>query len=154
MNIKGLLFQAVVFRKRTRSDNFFDLEDNDEVVADVGCRFRRDTFAMKLLSVQDTKSQKTFIANLTFDYYRSLYRSPLFLNRNIMRVLAHHDKRRQNIPNPPGESSESPNTAPADRSSRSAATRSLRDRFRPVYHERDAEFIVELIDVRKKLNFK
>ena len=109
---------------------------------------------MKLMSVHDTKSHKSFIANLTFDYYRSLYRSPLFLNRNIMRVLAHHDKRRQTIPNPQGEGSEATSTAPADRSSRASTSRALRDRFRPVYHEREAEFIVELVDVRKKLNFK
>ncbi|KKY16228.1 putative polycomb protein vefs-box [Phaeomoniella chlamydospora] len=74
-----------------------------------------------------------------------------------MQVLASHDERHRRFQRRNGTAAgKVPNGTKAadDGEAKASTTRSLRDRLNRPYEERDAELVVELLNVRKKLNFK
>lgn len=114
-----------------------------------------------MLPASDSKFSKTTIGNFTFDIERERTRQPLFLHRNIIRVLDHHAKSRSQTM---GSSIESRGTAarrqapgfdpgpnpvtPPPRSSR------LRDQLIEKFHRDDAELILDIRSIRRKLNYR
>ena len=119
---------------------------------------------MRLAPATERKFHKQFIGDFTFDSQREQYRARLFLNRNVMRVLAYHERRRtkaraaspkQNQP----DSVIQVNTddlSPKAQVNQTAAAKPKRTSLRNVreqFPDEDAELILELRGIRKKLNF-
>ncbi|KAF7509123.1 hypothetical protein GJ744_008350 [Endocarpon pusillum] len=111
-----------------------------------------------MLCASDRKFAKTFIGDITFDIQRHRKRFPLFLNRNIMRVLNHHAKRRRLGSR--SSSAVSLQTRPSRRKSQidlvtppPRSTR-LRDQLIEKFHQEDAELIFDVRSIRRKLNYR
>lgn len=110
-----------------------------------------------MFCASDRKFSKTFIADFTFDIERERTRYPLYLNRNIMRVLDHHAKtsrigaRSSPVAGLNGASSRSSQidlVTPPPRSTR------LRDQLIEKFHQDDAELIFDVRSIRRKLNYR
>ncbi len=110
-----------------------------------------------MLGASDRKFSKTFIGDITFDIQRHQKRFPLFLNRNIMRVLNHHAKRRRLgsqssavslQTHPSRRKSQAELVTPPPRSTR------LRDQLIEKFHQEDAELIFDVRSIRRKLNYR
>jgi VEFS-Box of polycomb protein len=110
-----------------------------------------------MLYASDHKFSKSFVGDFTFDIQRHWTRYPLFLNRNIMRVLDHHAKRSRpgarSLPETrsngaSGRTSQLALVTPPPRSTR------LRDQLNEKFHQEDAELIFDVRSIRRKLNYR
>lgn len=110
-----------------------------------------------MLRASDRKFSKSFIGDFTFDIERDRTRYPLFLNRNIMRVLDHHEKRSKAVAcssavlRPCRASRQKSRTDPVTPPPRSTR---LRDQLIEKFHQEDAELIFDVRSIRRKLNYK
>lgn len=108
-----------------------------------------------MLGGVDRKFSKSFIGDSIFDIERERTRCPLFLNRNMRRVLDHHAKM-QRTRSSAGigqntlfrRSSETSLVTPPPRSTR------LRDQLIEKFHQEDAELIFDIRSIRRKLNYR
>ncbi len=110
-----------------------------------------------MLYASDRKFSKTLIGDLTFDIERERTRHPCFLNRNIVRVLDHHAKR--SMPGTRSSTGPRHNGISRPRSQTDLATpppRStrLRDQLIEKFHQEDAELILDVRSIRRKLNYR
>ena len=123
---------------------------------------------MRLGHIAERKFHKQLIGDLTFDLEGEQHRHRLFLHRNVMRVVAHHEKRqarvKANSTTPVNGTSNGvfqppPETMPtaSENSSVDASflkRKSLRKSLEGLFRHEDAELMVDLKNIRRKLNFK
>jgi VEFS-Box of polycomb protein len=108
-----------------------------------------------MLGTSDRMFSKPFIGDISFDLYRERTRFPLFLNRNMKRVLDRHENQRNGagIRSSPRTRLSRVSAAQAELGPPPRSTR-LRDQLIEKFHQEDAELIFDVRSIRRKLNYK